>query len=143
MDLFYTIVIIVAIIFFVIILFMVGIAITTPANNINFPPTQNTCPDYWTANPKCTTKDCCPSKSNACCSINSTNIGNATHNADLTYTFSSFLQPNGTNYSGNTVIDFGDSKWQTNYSLTTKCALKKWANLNNIEWDGVSNFNGC
>ena len=146
MEFFYTVVIIVAIVFFVVILTLVGLTITSPPTNKNFPPSQNTCPDYWTANPPCdplTNTNCCPASSTACCGINPINVGNSTQNLDLTYSFTSFLQPAGTSYMGNTVIDFGDPKWQTQYALTAKCALKKWANLNDVQWDGVSNFNGC
>ncbi len=27
--------------------------------------------------------------------------------------------------------------------LSVRCAKKRWANLNNITWDGISNYNGC
>jgi hypothetical protein len=38
------------------------------------------------------------------------------------------------NVSPATAVDFG---------TTTKCVQKKWANNNNISWDGVSNYTQC
>jgi hypothetical protein len=34
-------------------------------------------------------------------------------------------------------IDFSNNNWQG------VCDKKKWANMNNIVWDGVSNYNNC
>jgi hypothetical protein len=34
-------------------------------------------------------------------------------------------------------IDFSNSEWKGT------CGKKKWANENNIDWDGVSNYNSC
>jgi hypothetical protein len=39
-------------------------------------------------------------------------------------------------------INLNDSTWGS-AGLTKTCALKKWANTNNISWDGISNFNAC
>lgn len=147
MELFYTIVIAVALVFLVVIFTLAGLAINNAPKTTKYPANQSTCPDYWTANPPCDSTNpnikCCPANSKSCCGINPVNVGNAKTNNDGTYSFTSYAQPTGTSYSGNTVIDFGDPSWQSSYALTTKCALKKWANLNNVEWDGVTNFNGC
>lgn len=42
----------------------------------------------------------------------------------------------------NNVINFNDQKWSEN-GATATCNQNEWANKNSIQWDGISNFNGC
>jgi hypothetical protein len=39
-------------------------------------------------------------------------------------------------------IDFNDNYWHTyNMNKSTKCNIKRWANANEIVWDGITNLN--
>jgi hypothetical protein len=86
---------------------------------IKYPPVPNVCPDYWQYG------------YNMCLiPENKRNIGTLILN-DSTPGFNS-------RYNG---INFNDSKW-SNVSSTAFCAKQKWANMNNILWDGITNVNG-
>jgi hypothetical protein len=39
-------------------------------------------------------------------------------------------------------IDFNDEAWAKT-GVSNTCALNKWANTYNIQWDGITNYNGC
>jgi len=90
---------------------------------IGYPPAANICPDYW-------------EYGNNLCLIpyNNRNIG--TFKADNTTT------PPGYNskYNG---IDFNDPGWSS-VATNAFCSKQKWANMNNIWWDGITNIdNQC
>ena len=37
-----------------------------------------------------------------------------------------------------------NTDWKTMYpGISERCAQKSWANMMNITWDGVTNYNGC
>lgn len=128
METFYIIVITVAIICLILTLTVIGIILSSQKTDVVFPPTKNTCPDYWTSasNTDGTTENkCTPS---------SLNLGEYTTVTDMSGV------PGF--YEGGK-IDFGDADWATSYQTTSECALKSWTNKYNISWDGVSNYNGC
>jgi len=131
METFYIIVITVAIICLILTLTVIGIILSSQKTDVVFPPTKNTCPDYWTAekNTEGTTENkCTPS---------SLNVGTYANVDDVVKK----LKDSG--YGDGTSVDFGDPAWATNYNTTSECALKSWANKNDISWDGISNYNGC
>lgn len=41
----------------------------------------------------------------------------------------------------NDSINFNDPEWAS--SGDPYCAIKKWANVNNIQWDGMASYNRC
>jgi hypothetical protein len=88
--------------------------------NISYPPIANICPDYW-------------QYQNNLCLIpnNNKNIGSFSINNKI---------PAGYNndYKG---IDFTNSGWQT-IGTNSFCSKQKWANINNIVWDGITNIDG-
>jgi len=134
---FYHIVVIVATIVLILVLTLVGISFNK-SREVSFPPTKNTCPDYWVANyddPK-----------NPTCKINDLNIGTITK-TDGDYNMSSKMGGNAAFTPGyddvNKTVNFADAAWSTSFSTSGQCALKKWANKYEISWDGVSNFNNC
>jgi len=134
MEAFYIIVLSVAVIFLILVLTIIGIMMSAKNNKEVFPPTKNTCPDYWTSvdnggDPKVNK-----------CKINPSNIGSFTRGTDQTYNIPTDTP--GYNAADGT-INFGDSKWGTKYQRTSQCALNFWTNTNKISWDGISNFNGC
>jgi Tfp pilus assembly protein PilW len=145
MDPFYTIVIIVATVVLILLLTVVGIILSQKNNALVYPSSKNTCPDYWTAK----TIPGGTSGNTIVCTINDINKGsitgrvgsyNLTSDKTVSTTDTSKIFTPG--YSGS-YIDFNDNKWATEYSTTQQCALNKWANKNKINWDGISNFNGC
>lgn len=144
METFYIIVVVVATIVLILLLTIIGIILSQKNNVKVFPPSKNTCPDYWNAKENTDKK--------IVCNINQKNIGDIQSNdqgykitldqnlskTDKTWTFAPGFVGDTTN-----TINFNDEKWASSYSTTQQCALKKWTNQHNIMWDGISNFNGC
>lgn len=132
METFYIIVITVAIICLILTLTVIGIILSSQKTDVVFPPTKNTCPDYWTAkaNEEGTTQNMCIP--------NALNVGTYGNVTNVTK-----LDGNIGGYISEGAVNFGDAEWATNYQTTSECALKSWANKNDISWDGVSNYNGC
>ena len=123
MDAFYITVIIIAIVFLVLILTLVGTLMTTN-NKAVFPPVAEPCPDYWDIISTNTNGSVCKSKG--------INVGSTSN------LFSSKIP--GMDGS-NKQIDFSDPGWSgPNGSL---CEKNTWAKQNSIIWGGVSNYNGC
>ena len=133
MDLFYTIVLTVAIIVLILILTIVGITLGSTNNSQSFPPSKNTCPDYWTVSNNA-------SDPSGTCIIDSRNMGSITKNNNV-YSFPQNTK--GVISSSDGRINFTDSAWESSYMRSNQCALYQWTNNNKISWDGVSNFNGC
>lgn len=131
METFYIIVITVAIICLILTLTVIGIILSSQKTDLVFPPTKNTCPDYWTAEPD-------PDATKNKCTPSSLNVGTYGNVANVTKSTS-----NLSSYISGSAVDFGDADWAKEYQTTTECALKSWANKSNISWDGVSNYNGC
>jgi hypothetical protein len=129
MEYFYIIVLTVAIICLILTLTVIGIILSSQTNAAVFPPTQNSCPDYWTSgdNGGDTTKNICIPRN--------INIGTYGVIRDMSGV-PGYIYPSNK-------IDFGDAGWGGEYSKTNQCALKLWSNQHNISWDGISNFNGC
>jgi hypothetical protein len=147
MELFHFTVLTIAIIFFIIIIISFSILLSYKKNNIaTYPPSMNSCPDYWAVS---TIKDV------SGCVINASgiNVGELRRVKDSngliidkdskgnTYDLSG--KPKTYGLKGNNIIDFADSAWSSGYSSTNRCALKTWSNQYNIVWDGVSNYNSC
>lgn len=96
-------------------LFMVYVLLLLYSNKKNnpYPPFMSQCPDYWIYDSS--SKTCTPNKE-------SKNVGTLKTTDKIVSL-------------GNIVV---------NASLSTvRCAKKLWANVNGIEWSGVSNYNGC
>jgi hypothetical protein len=125
MDIFYVIVLSVAVVLLIIILTFIGIKMannkTTEGTN-SFPPQYATCPDYWQVN------------SDGTCAIPASggrNYGSINPN-----------NPSPVGYdSSKKSINFNASGWAA--TGTSICNQKAWANSNGVTWDGVSNYNGC
>jgi hypothetical protein len=132
MDSFYKIVIVVAIVVFIITMTIVGILMSNTYVGVSYPPTSGKCPDYWTMQ-----QIGSGSSIHNVCNIpspNSTNIGSIYNNQ------SNFA--NGTpGITGMTSVNFADNGWSKNKKSI--CAQKTWANTYSLNWDGVSNYNGC
>jgi hypothetical protein len=130
MDLFYIIVLSILIIFLIIVLSYYGIVLQKKVKESKEYPPQppSACPDYWSlnVNGKCMIPKT-DSKNTG--SIYGTN-NQVTLNTNTTYGY----------VDGN--IDFNDNRWSIG-GANAMCNKRKWANMNGIVWDGVTNFNGC
>ena len=125
MDIFYIIVLSVAIVLLILLLTYIGIKMANnkmATDGNAYPPQFATCPDYWQVN------------GDGTCTIptsGSRNYGSINSNSPSPYGYNSSTKS----------IDFKHSGWAA--TGTSVCNQKMWANSNNVTWDGISNFNGC
>jgi hypothetical protein len=124
MELFYFIVISIAVIILIVILTYIGIMMNKNVSVNVYPPISNTCPDTWQV-------DAC---GNCVIPTNGNNLGtfslsvaNSSNTPGLNVTSNSF---NPTSIS-----------WSSGKGMT--CGKRLWANTYNIQWDGVTNYNAC
>jgi hypothetical protein len=136
MDWFHIIVLTIALVVLILLLTFIGILMSNQKKTMTYPPTYNTCPDYWSV------------------STDGSNCVIPTYDSQLNigslYTSPGVLSQTVLNTPGFTSpkdvatnaiinqINFGNSNWQGSV-----CNQKIWANNNNIVWDGVSNYNSC
>lgn len=133
METFHLVVLSVATVLLILVLVFIGILMSKGEQNLAFPPSYGTCPDYWTL-----------ATDGSKCIIptyqSGLNIGSMyDQTQQLTASVSSAP---GYSYdvSNNLVtnyINFNDPGW------TGMCSKKAWANMLGLVWDGVSNYNEC
>ena len=152
MDIFYTVVVVVAVIMLILVLTYVGLMIAernVGTSLVEYPPIANSCPDNWIAK---TLTDNDGNESIYCevPSINMKNKGTILEpsttnsnmtNAQITYGYNETLF---TDVSSNPVgvIDFNDPLWLST-GKTSVCAKKDWCDTFDIIWDGVTNYSKC
>lgn len=134
MELFYIIVVAIALISLILFLTIIGVLMKNTSNTATYPPNLNQCPDYWTIGPK----DTCvmPTKKSFTDNSIFLNTGKKSNGAVLS---DPKIAPYSTN--GNTFSTI-DPLW-TSKGETSICAQKNWALKNDIVWDGISNYNMC
>jgi hypothetical protein len=131
MEMFYKIVLFIAVVLLVLILTFMGLLMRSQEKNTVYPPNLNVCPDYWSSNDE----------------------GNCTMPTEKSFNDqSNFLNSGGNNYLGASSIapysedtksfDTKNVLWESG-GQSRVCAQKSWANQNNITWDGISNYNKC
>jgi hypothetical protein len=146
MELYYTIVTVIAIIFLILILTIIGVAMRYQDKNTVFPPVANDCPDFWTI--ASDGKSCAipvKEKKNvgSLYQGDSIKIKPVTKDDTNTYTFPTYTPAtNGNLTSAASTINFADDAWSSQ-GQTAICAKKKWAVNWGISWDGVTNYNSC
>ena len=121
MDYYYIIVSAVATIILVLILTYVGILMTSTQKKATYPPSYNLCPDYWNSN------------GSGICVIPTNGVNTKTPWVGNVYGYT----------AGASNIDFSDARWSDGSTGDQRCGWQKWANANEIQWDGVTNYNGC
>ena len=135
MDIFYIIVLSIAIILLILLLTYIGIQMNSAGTKTApYPPTKSTCPDYWTID------------SDGKCNVPTTgrNIPSESLTVASGSSVSGAQTPGYTSTSTSKTIDFSKSAWSSYGGLGSElCGQKLWANTNGIMWDGVSNYNGC
>jgi len=142
MDKFYIIVLYTGIIFLLLILIILGISMGHSSGSIPISPIKQNCPDYWKYDGKN-------------CVIPTNNDGTAGINTgSLKIDGGDFKNSDGTSINGYTpvnkqsgaYVNFNDTTWplySSGMGQSVTCGLKTWADINSIEWDGVSNYNSC
>ena len=130
---YYTIVLIIAVVILVGSLSVIGVAMTSGSNKKNFPEFQDRCPDYWTNR---NTDDhlpiCVPPTSGINIPSQAAFAGN-----NPTISHAGVTTSTNGNNSSVTKLDLSTNNW------TSICDKSSWAKKNNILWDGVSNTNDC
>lgn len=129
MDSFYFIVLSIATVILILLLIILGVLMSYSKNKITHPPSYSKCPDYWTLD----TTD------NKSCAIP---VNSSTDTTKFNIPSTGYNNINNTPGYTSTKIDFTDGGWKTR-SKTRECAIKDWTNKYGVEWDGISNFNGC
>lgn len=144
MELFYKIVIIVAIVILILALTYIGILLSekklSGTSTVGFPPVKNSCPDNWEAIVD-------ENDSNKIyCKVPIANMKNTgtilkekedgTTNIENTIGYSEDV------FADTPVINFDNSLWAGN-GKTSDCAKKDWANTYDILWDGITNYSKC
>jgi hypothetical protein len=137
MERFYFIVLSIAVVLLILILTIIGILMARK-NVSTFPPTMSQCPDTWkiaTDGSSCLIPTGTSSK-------NVGNIYNDATNTTLTRMFSTNTPGISADHSS---VLFSDSGWSAGpyAGMTSTCAQKQWTTRFNLNWDGVSNYNGC
>lgn len=143
MELFYKIVIFIAIIILILILTYVGILLSEQSSNsteVGFPPVKNSCPDNWKAIINHNNETFCevPTKKtqkNAGYILDKSSIGQNTTAAENTFGY------DNTTF-GKPVINFNSTLWSGS-GVTADCAKKQWADTYDILWDGITNYSKC
>jgi hypothetical protein len=127
MDKFYIIVLSIFAFFLILILTIIGRTVVSENSTQQFPPVLSKCPDYWDIS-----GDICinPPIKNGLPGLNGKLMTNCGGSYDRYHD------------DANCNIKPTDTKWSNN-NLTPTCNHKNWANMNNIMWDGVSNYNSC
>jgi|TARA_Y100000389_G_scaffold204641_1_gene258535 hypothetical protein len=166
---YYTTVLKIALIFFVIL--FVYFCYYYPSYPTTFPPYKSTCPDYWKATKVYDNKVCIPNAKNLgsldepikrnfdwkyYIEVNDLDISNDENTAWTHYLQVGRNDKLKVKFNGSfhipgyvddldkemTYVNFNDDKWD--HSIRSRdCTYKAWANENNIEWEGVSNYNRC
>ena len=148
-----------ALVLLILILVVIGVAMTQLQSLDPFPPTMNACPDYWdvSSNPAycgvpvnstMNNRGFIVTKNNKVDTSNTQNIGMCSGNKS---SFGcgdkeTYLQldpaPSASNFQY--VKLNNNPRWSTLYpGISERCAQRSWAQTMNITWDGVSNYNGC
>lgn len=146
MGLFYIIVTVIAIIFLILILTIIGVAMRYQDKNTVFPPVANDCPDFWTIasdGKSCTIPVKEKKNVGTLYEGNSIKIKPVTKDNTYEYTFPTYTPgASGNLTSAASTINFADDAWSSQ-GQTAICAKKKWAVNWGISWDGVTNYNSC
>lgn len=145
MDGFYTTILTVASIILILLLTYVGILLYYAKGTEVFPPNQKPCPDYWVMNAdgKCVfpLADTSRNRGSLGDSIDKYKLSTTAVAGTPGYTVGT-VGANGA-VTGST-IDFSNAGWKTKYGKPSElCNKKRWSEIYNIEWDGVTNTNQC
>lgn len=163
MDPFYKYVAIGALVLLILILTVIGVAMSKMQSTAPFPPTQNACPDYWdvSSNPQYCGAPIQGAKNIGSIVMNGNKIDETKEinigmcKIDNKFGCSGSGNTHLMSYDGTTAINNGggkyhyvqlnnNSKWTSMFpGKSERCAQKQWASTLNVTWDGVTNYNSC
>ena len=123
-TMYYTIVLVIAVILLIVGLVLVGVLLTQQGRNAPFPDYQSVCPDFWVVDGSM----CLPPIS-----------GVNTPSPDKFAGVSPSIQHTGVTVNGNKVLSLDSSP----VGWSGLCAKTSWSRTNGIFWDGVANTNQC
>lgn len=150
MESFYIIVLVVALVFLLMILTVMGVMMKSQNKSTVYPPTMNTCPDYWTedASGNCTRPDVTNTRNQGDYYVAAKPAVDASGSKPAVAATTASLTPfligtAGPPYASDAnTFDPANKSW-TLTGKTAICAKRDWAVKHNIVWDGVSNYNNC
>ena len=134
MEAFYVIVLVVAVVFLLIVLTIMGVMMQSQNKSVVYPPTMNRCPDYWTEDAAGT------------CTIPAATVRRNQGDYYVSGATPSLVSLSTTSspYATTaTTFDPSNNLWTSSSGKTAICAKRDWVNRHNIVWDGVSNYNNC
>lgn len=139
MEWFYFITIAIAIILLIVVLTFIGTRMVGNKKGGNtdaaYPPITNTCPDLWESHMDENKKIWCKVPK-----YGTSNIGSLrpSRSADIVQSdkYPKIVKENKDGTVNNDWADIQDNEIPI-------CSKKGWANMNNIAWDGISNYNQC
>ena len=170
MDDFYFYACVIALIILIILLSMIGIAISYSKKLLIYPPSYKNCPDYWTEGDgtpgngepgHCLYPYVSTYKNRGSEDFVKNNNNALPNNEDyLELNKLAYIVYGNTNTTPLPInsadpihkyyikMNGNDASWNTIYGnayagLTARCAKRKWAIENGIVWDGITNYNGC
>jgi hypothetical protein len=130
---FYVVVIAIAVIIFTAIMVWFAYTLNAVTSKEIFPPVTNLCPDGWTS-------------STTSAGVNKCSITGTTGNVGTgipTQSPNENLYNKTTTTAGTVTTVYPDAtSWNLN-GMSTICGKRMWANQYNVQWGGVSNYNGC
>jgi hypothetical protein len=125
MEFFYIVVLSIAVIILILLLAYFGILMAGAKNKQVYPPSYNTCPDYWSVD---ASGNCIQGTSNS--------------GANSGISFTDAIKTPGANSSNG--FNPNDPGWNSHKGAANqRCGWQKWAVYNGVNWDGVTNYNGC
>jgi hypothetical protein len=149
-----------ALVLLILVLTLVGVALTQLQSLDSFPPTQNACPDFWdvSSNPAYCGVPVDPNTKNfGYIDIQNKNV-NKENKQNIGMCNSDTPSFGCTRNGQNTILQLdsapndkfqyiklnNNNEWGRLYpGMSEKCAQRSWAQTMNISWDGVTNYNGC
>jgi hypothetical protein len=135
---FYIVVLAVAIIIFTAIMVWFAYTLNAVTSKEIFPPVTNACPDGWLA-------DTTSTGVNKCYKTGATgNVGTSlpTLAADTTLGTAKYDKIIDSAGAVTTTVYPDSTAWTTG-GVSSICGKRTWSNQYNIQWGGVSNYNGC
>jgi hypothetical protein len=131
-------ILILAILFFIVILVFIGLMLWKNQTSQPWPPSVPTCPDYWVAVDSSNAETIASSLDFTDFSFNYDTISNASGSGNYCYNVQG-LGISGSGISGSgTGTGLASKKLMDFSKYSTSCEKYNWAVANNVAWDGIT-----
>jgi hypothetical protein len=128
---------ILAILFLIVILVLIGLMLWKNQTSQPWPPSVPTCPDYWVAVDSSNAATIASSLDFTDFSFNYDTISNASGSGNYCYNVQG-LGISGSGTSGTSGSGSGSKKLMDFSNYSTSCEKYNWATANNVAWDGIT-----